>query len=236
VLKPLIAGLALSVALALPSFGEETKMTINRTISISGHGETRAAPDLAILNLGVFTHADTAKAAVDGNSRNMTALLAALKTAGVEDKDVQTANFSVNPRYDYGDGNNNPPKAEGFDATNSVSAIVRKIGNVGAVLDASVSAGSNQINGVSFSLANPDPAMDGARKQAVADALRKAKLYADTAGVGLGDIVSITEGGVSGSQPIFMAQSAMKEGSSDVPIAQGEQVIAADVSIVWTLK
>jgi uncharacterized protein len=235
-LKSLLASLAMTVALASSGLAEETKMTINRTISISGHGEARVAPDLAILNLGVFTHADSAKAAVDGNSKNMAALFAALKAAGIADKDVQTANFSVNPRYDYGDGNNNPPKPNGFDATNSVSVIVRKIEAVGAVLDASVSAGSNQINGVSFSLSNPDPVMDSARKLAVADAQRKAKLYAEAAGVSLVDILTIAEGGVSVPQPVFMAQASMKERSADVPIAQGEQVISADVSIVWAFK
>ncbi len=231
--KSLLATTALVFALAVPTFAEEAKMP--RTLSLSGHGEMRAAPDLAILNLGVATHADTAKEAVDTNSKSMAALLAALKAAGIADKDVQTSNFMVNPRYDYGDGNA-APKPNGFDASNTVMVTVRTISNVGAILDASVAAGSNQINGLSFSLANPDPVVDEARKLAVGDAKRKAKLYAEAAGLALGDIVSVSEGGVSAPQPVFMAQAAMKERSADVPIAQGEQVISADISIVWALK
>jgi uncharacterized protein YggE len=164
--------------------------------------------------------------------------MAQLKAANVAEKDVQTSNFSVQPIYDYGNNSNNqPPKVSGYQVSNTVIVTLRKIDSVGDVLDKLVSAGSNQINGVSFSIANPQAALDDARKAAVADALRKANVLTSAAGVKLGAITSISEGGEAPPQPVVMMRAkTMAADAAPVPVAQGEQTVGADVNVVWTIE
>jgi uncharacterized protein len=209
-----------------------------RSISISGHGEVRAVPDLAVVNLGVLSSAATAREALDANTKAMTSLMSVLQTASIDSKDISTSNFSVNPRYDYGQNNGQPPKLAGYDVSNTVAVTVRKIATVGDILDKAVSSGSNQINGVSFSIANPQAALNAARKAAVSDAKAKAELYAGAASFTLGNILSLNEGG--GYQPPVLMQAKMMAADAasgaPVPIAQGEQIIGIDVNIVWEIK
>ena len=168
-------------ALAMPAFAEDAKLV--RSIAISGHGEVRGRPDLAVVTIGVLRTADTARAALDANNAAMAEIIAALKTAGISANDIQTTNFSVNPRTSYGASGSEPPKVQGYDVSNNVTITVRKLETLGAVLDQAVSTGSNQINGVAFAFAKPEPMTDEARKLAVADARRKAQLYVTAAGV-----------------------------------------------------
>jgi uncharacterized protein len=220
--------------LANPSFAEDAKM--NRTLSMSGHGETRQAPDLATITLGVFSTAKTARQALDANTAEMTQLMAVIKGAGIEAKDVTTSNFSINPRYQDNQTPGQPPKIVGYDVSNTVFVVERKIDGLGKLLDAAVSSGSNQINGISFGIDDPGAATDKAREAAVADALRKAQLIAKAAGVSLGNIVSIGEsGGAQPPVPVY-AKAAMRAEAADVPIAQGEQTVSADVNVVWEIK
>jgi uncharacterized protein len=217
--------------LAAPAMAEELKSP--RVLSVAGHGEVRAAPTMATVSLGVFKNAMTAKDALAANTEAMTALFAALRAAGIADADMQTSNFSVSPRYDY--RTDNQPVANGFDVSNNVTVVVRKLDLLGGILDAAVTAGANQINGVTFSIEKPEAAMDEARKLAVADARRKAEVYGQASRVTLGDVLSISEGGSYQPQPVIFARAKM-EASADVPIAQGEQVIAVDVNIAWEIK
>ena len=234
--KTLIAAGALTLAAASlsPVLADDSKPV--RTISLTGHGEVRMAPDLAIVTIGVMSSAATAREALDANTKAMQAVMAALTGAAIEARDIQTSNFMVSPRYDYGQNNAQPPKVVGYDVSNNVTVTVRKLESLGTVLDSVVSAGSNQINGVMFQVSKPETATDGARKLAVADALRKAKVYTDASGVSLGQIISLAEGG--GYQPpVPMFKSMRAEGASaDVPIAQGEQTIAVDVNFTWEIK
>lgn len=230
--KSFLAPLAIVLSV-MPALAEDAKLP--RTLSLSGQGEVRAVPDIAMVSLGVTTNAATAKEAVDANNSAMTALLEALKAAGIADKDMQTSNFVVSPRYDYSRNDGSPPQQQGFDATNSVTVTVRKINELGRILDSSVAAGSNQINGITFGLDKPQPVMDAARKLAVADAKRKADLYVSAAGLRLGDIVQISEGGGYQPPPVAFAQ-ARADKSADVPIAAGEQVISVDVNMTWEIK
>jgi uncharacterized protein len=221
---------AINMALA-----EDAKMT--RMISLNGHGEVHATPDIAIVTMGVLSSAATAQEALASNTKSMTDLLAALNAAHVDSKDISTSNFSVNPRYDYGQNNGQPPKVTGYDVSNNVTVTLRKIETMGSLLDKVVSAGSNQINGISFSIANPQAAMDEARKAAVVDAKRKAELYAGSTAVSLGNIISISEGGAyQPPMPMQAKMMAADSGGAPVPIAQGEQVIAMDVNISWEIK
>lgn len=207
-----------------------------RSISISGHGEARAVPDLANVSMGVTTQGTTAREALDANNKAMAALLETLKSAGIDAKDIATSNFTVGPRYDYGQNNGQPPKVVGYEVSNIVTAVVRNAASLGDVLDKAVSSGSNTINSVSFSVSKPDPLLDQARREAVLDARRKAELYATTTGVELDDVLSISEGG-SYQPPVPMVMKSMRaDAAESVPMAQGEQTLGIDVNIVWGLK
>lgn len=234
--RSLIAASAFAIVATFltPAHADEAKLL--RSMSLTGHGEVRTAPDLAIVNVGVMSSAATAREALDANTKAMAGVMASLKNAGIEMRDIQTSNFMVNPRYDYGQNNNQPPNVVGYDVSNNVTVTVRKLDGLGAVLDQVVSSGSNQINGVMFQVSKPEAATDEARKLAVADAQRKAKVYADASGVTLGNIVSLSEGG--GYQPPVPVYKTMRaEGmAADVPIAHGEQAIAMDVNITWEIK
>jgi uncharacterized protein len=235
-LKQLFAASAIALLplVSSPAMAEDSKLA--RTIVISGHGEVRAAPDFAILSLGVFKNAPTAKEALDANTEAMNAVIAALKAAGIDAKDIQTSNFMVNPRYDYqNDGSASTPISHGFDVSNTVTVIVKQLGDVGRILDQAVSAGANQVNSISFGLKKAEMAMDEARKFAVIEAKRKADLLAQASGVTLGNIVTINEGGDAQPQPQFMMREAAGA-AKDVPIAQGQQVISSDVTIIWEIK
>jgi uncharacterized protein len=232
-LKTLILAGSMLLA-ALPAFAEEMKMP--RTISLTGHGESRMAPDMATVSMGVMTSAATAREAVDGNNAAMRAVLDTLKEAKVEPKDIQTSNFMVNPRYDYNNQNNQPPKIIGYDASNSVAVTVRNLADIGSVLDKVVSAGSNQINGITFDVSKPDEAVDQARKLAVEDARHRADTYAAAAGVKLGRIMTISENIGYQPQPVPYAKTMRAGADMAVPVQGGEQVISADVSIIWEIE
>jgi uncharacterized protein YggE len=229
------SALAALLFTASPSLADEVKMP--RTISLSGHGEVKAAPDMAVVTTGVSTQAATAADALAANTTAMTALFAALKAAGIAEKDMQTSNFMIQPRYDYNDGKQ-PPLLVGYDVSNNVTVTVRQIDGLGALLDTVVKAGSNQINGISFDVSKPTEALDEARRLAAADATRKAKLYAETMGVTLGPVLSISEG-VSYQPPVPMLRTTaapMADAARPVPVAAGEQTLAMDVNITWEIK
>jgi len=233
-LRQILAAIFLTFLITAPAFADDIKAP--RTMALSGHGEVRMAPDMAVVMIGVLSQGDTAADALKANTAAMQAILDSLKSAGIAEKDIQTSNFTVQPRYDY-NNNNQPPRLVGYDVSNNVTVAVRKLNDLGAVLDTAVSAGSNQINGVLFRVDKPDAAMDEARKLAVADATRKAKVYAGASAVGLGDILSIAESsGIQPPIPLDTQMMARAEKSADVPIAQGEQVISVDVNVVWEIK
>jgi uncharacterized protein len=231
-LKTWVAAVLLIAAFAVsPAFAEEMKAM--RLLSISGHGEVSVVPDLATVTIGVTSTAASAREALDANTKSMTTLFDVLQKAGIDRKDITTSNFSVGPRYDY-NNNTQPPKVLGYDVTNSVSVVVRKIDDLGGLLDVAVTNGSNQINGVTFSVSKPEAALDEARKLAVADARHKAEIYAAAGGFTLGDIVSISEG-IEAPPPVMYAAQA-KGIAQDVPVARGEQALAIDVSVRYEMK
>ena len=224
-----------SAFVATPAFAEGPK----RPLVLSGHGEVKMAPDMAIVDLGTLSQAPTAKAALDANTAKMSALIDVLKAAGIEDKDIQTSNFNVGPRYDNSANSGQPPKITGYEVSNGVSVIVHKLDGLGAILDKPVGAGSNQINGISFGLDNAHAAQDEARKAAVMDAMGKAKVLTDAAGVKLGALQSMSEQG--GMVPMTMAKMAPMQAnrmaaSAPVPVAQGQIDVTADVNMVWDME
>ncbi len=231
--KSLLTALIVTAAAVTPSPAGETRM--QRTLSLSGHGEVRATPDIASLSVGVMTNAETATAALEANSKAMQAVLDALKAAGIAARDIQTSNLMVNPRYDSRSDDSSQPKTAGFDASNNVNIVMRDLGAMGKILDQVVNAGANQINGISFGVENEGPKLDDARKLAVKEARRKAELYAAASGVSLGGVITITEGGAYQPQQglVFKARA---EAMDSVPISQGEQVLAVDVNMTWEIK
>lgn len=216
-----------------PAFAEGGKMP--RIISLSGHGEVRATPDLAYVTSGVVTQGATAAEALAANSKAMANLFAALKESGIEDRDVQTSNFSVQPRYDF--SNNQAPKMVGYDVSNNVTVTLRKVDTLGTLLDRMVQSGSNQISGISFDVSKPEDAMDEARKLATEDAMRKAKVYAKAMGIELGNVMQVSEGSAA-QPPMPMVRSTMMKADAapPVPMAAGEQTLAVDVNVIWEIK
>jgi uncharacterized protein len=230
----MFAASLLAVVTASPVLAEEVK--ILRSISISGHGEIRAVPDLATVSIGVTSQGNTARDALDANTKSMKALLNTLKKAGVDGRDMATSNFSVGPRLDYGNNTGQPPKVVGYDVNNMVTITVRKIEDLGELLDVAVSTGSNTINGISFIVSKPDTMLTDARKAAVADARSKAETYAAAGGFKLGNIVSVSEGTSYQPPVVYMAKADRAQSADAVPIAQGEQVLSVDISITYEIK
>ena len=190
---PLLAAIAAATLIFTPAQADEAKL--NRTLSITGTGEVRAVPDMATITMGVMSFAATAQEALAANTKSMTDVMSLLKQQGIEDRDIATSNFNVSPRYDYGQGGTQQPKVTGYDVTNTVTVTIRKIATLGDLLDKAVTAGSNQVYGIAFSVSKPDAMLDEARKNAVADARHKAEVYAAAGGFKLGDILSLSEGG-----------------------------------------
>jgi hypothetical protein len=204
-----------------------------RTIAMGGHGEVKGAPDQAQVNAGVSTTAATAAQALAANTTRMTGVFAALKKAGIAEKNIQTTNFSVSPQYTNGAGNERP-RLTGYQVNNDVSVRLDDVGKLGATLDALVTAGANQMNGISFSIRDTAVMLRKAREAAIADAKDRAETYARATGVTLGPIQSIGESGGSGPVPMFKAVRMMA--AAPVPVAAGEESVAADVSVVWEIR
>ena len=232
--------LVLTTALAGPVFAEEYRGP--GTITVQGEGSVNAVPDTAIVNSGVTTQGATAREALDANSAAMAELIETLAGAGIERRDIQTSNFSVQPNYVYTDardanGYTLPPKINGYTVSNSVTVKVRDLPQLGTILDQSVSVGANTINGISFSVADPSKLYDEARKHAFADAMSKAELYAEAASVELEAIRSISEGATyQPPQPYMMREAVMAADASKVPVEGGELSFVINVSVTWEVE
>lgn len=224
---------ALALALCTPQLAAAQNAPPPRIITMSGHGEARAVPDTAMLSAGVSAQAPTAAAALSANTTRMQGVMAALKKLGVPEKDIQTSNFSISPQY--ASGNGQAPRVTGYQANNQVEVRLEDVGKLGATLDALVTAGANQMNGVSFSIRNDTALVAQARAAAVAEARAKAETFAKAAGVGLGSILSIAEAGNEGPRPMYAAAPMMLRDKA-VPVALGEQSVNADITIVWEIK
>jgi uncharacterized protein YggE len=208
-----------------------------RTISIIGTGEIRAKPDIGIITVGVLKRAPTAQEALKQNNDAMAEIIAHLERAGVAPKDIQTTNFSVTPAYHYDNQNQQPPRIIGYDVSNQVTIILRKLATMGPILDQVVGKGSNQIHGITFSIDDPRPLEDEARRRALLDAQRKARLYAEGAGIALGPIMSILEHVPSPPIPLSLKAQRMETAAdASVPVAQGEQVVSVQISISWEIR
>jgi len=202
-------------------------------ISVTGEGEQSMRPDMALLSFAVMRQAETAREALTANNEAMAQVIAALKADGVEDRDLQTAGIQINPRYEYPTSPDGGQRQvlTGYEVSNTLTVRVRDVQKTGAILDKVVSLGVNQGGGISFTNTDPAAAIETARREAVEDAVAKARILAQAAGVELGPILEISE---MTSRPQPMPQMAMKmraEAADAVPVEAGENSYSVQVTM-----
>jgi uncharacterized protein len=229
------AAYAQSSTPSAPAAGE-TPEPVNRTISVNGSGKAYLTPDIAYITIGVHTEGPVAAEAVAQNNANTQKVIAALKGAGIAEKDIQTTNFSISPQPVY-DDQNKPTGKITYLVDNSVFVTVRDITKVGDVLDATVKAGANSISGIQFDVADKTAALSTARQAAVKDAQAKATELASAAGVTLGPVQTINEySSPSGPMYDMRAPAPMAAQAASVPIQPGQMLITVEVSVVYGIQ
>jgi len=235
----LVAALMLGVA-ALPSAAAAQQSTINQTIAgtrldVSATGEVTRVPDVAIISAGVVSRSTTATGALQDTANRMSRVLAALKRAGIEDRDIQTSNVGLNPEYRYVE--NQPPQLVGYTASNTVTVRFRDIRNSGKILDALVAQGSNQINGPTLTVDKPESALDEARAKAIAIGRARAELYARSLGLRVVRVVSVNESGGSYPVPPPMPMYARADmAQAKTSIEPGEQKLQVNLAMTFELQ
>jgi uncharacterized protein YggE len=229
--------LALAASLAFPAMASAADSAKAPRIVVSGEGEAAIAPDIALLSLSVMREAKTARAALDANNDAMAAVIAAMKTFGIAERDLQTAGIQINPRYNYTNKPDGSQEAEliAYQVTNTLSVRVRDIDKTGEVLDKAVSLGVNQGGGISFTNEDPAAAVTEARKKAVADAIAKAKVLAGAAGVSVGRVLEITDQAVAPS-PMPISAKGFDMARASVPVQAGENAYNVQVNVTFELK
>ena len=205
------------------------------SISVTGSGSAYSAPDIATAQVGVQTRDADPAAAVSANTEKMTSIIAALKAQGIDEKDIQTTNFSVSAQQEY-DPQGQPNGKITFVVDNMVTITVRDISKVGPVLGAVVDAGANNIYGVSFSSADQTGLEAQARDKAMADARARADQLAKAAGVSIDTVLSITENINSGPIPYPYAARDMAQAGAPVPIQGGQIQVQIQVNVVYIIK
>jgi uncharacterized protein YggE len=222
VLRILIVLIGMALAFA-------SAQAVEKTVTVTGEATVGIAPDTAVIRIGVTSQEKTAREAGEANAKQMTSVLAAIKASGIAERDIQTSRLSLQPQYDPNKGGT--ARLTGFQATNQVTIKIRDIENLPAVLDRAIAAGANEMSGIEFVVSEQSKLLDQAREDAVADARRKAELFARAAGVKLGNVISISEEGPAPPQPRPM--QAMRAGA--VPVAPGEQTLRAIVTVSYEL-
>jgi len=201
---------------------------VEKLVTVTGEATVAIAPDAAVIRIGVTSQEKTAREASDANAKQMTAVLAAIKDTGIAERDIQTSRLSLQPQYDPNKGGN--PRLTGFQANNQVTVRIRDIDKLATVLDRAIASGANEMSGIEFVVSEQSKVLDQARDDAIADARRKAELYAKAAGAKLGSVVSISE---EGPAPQPHPMQAMRAGA--VPIAPGEQTLRSIVTVSFEL-
>ena len=222
----------LSAAASAAGQAQTVQPITGTRLDVSATGEVSRVPDVAIISAGVVTRSQSATAALQENSVRMERVRAALRRAGIADRDIQTSNLSLNPEYRYQE--NQPPQLTGYSASNQLSIKFRDIRNTGKILDALVAEGANQINGPSLTIDKPEAALDEARTKAIAVGRARAELYARSLGMRVVRLLSVSEtSGFGGPQPMVMAMEA--RGASN-RIEPGEQQVQVSVNMSFELQ
>ena len=203
-------------------------------VNVSAQAEARRVPDVATSSAGVVTQAADGNTAMRQNAEQMAKVMAAIKAAGIAEKDIQTSGISLNPQYRYVE--NEAPSITGYQATNTVSLKVRDITKLGKVLDSLAAQGANQINGPSFQIDQPEPVYDEARLAALKKAKDRAETYAKALDLKVRRIISISEGGGGGFRPVpMMAMSARGKAEMDTAVSPGETEVSVSLDVVFEL-
>ena len=228
------SSLQLSMPMTLPNPDPNPMPDPARTVSVSATGTVNAEPDLARISTGIVAEGGTAFEALTKCSAAMRSLLEMVKALEIADRDLQTAETAIEPRYQhFQDGR--PPLIDGYRVINQVRITVRKLASLGQVLDACVTAGANQMGGIQFEVSQAEPLSDEARRRAMEMALRRATLYAQAGGAMLGRVLTISETPPRPApRPMGgMPRAAMAEA---VPVEAGSQVLEATVHVTWALE
>jgi uncharacterized protein YggE len=238
---PTFAVLALGALLAAPAVAQESEPYPR--IMVSGEGVSTLAPDMAIVNLTVTREAETAREALDANTEAMARVLAAMQQEGIEERDLQTSNFSIEPKIvypkNYSSDSPEAPKIIGYTVRNSLTVRIRDMDRVGDILDTSVTLGVNQGGQISFTNDDPSEALNQARIKAMEEAIAKARTLAEAAGVGLGKVLEISENSYR-PQPVPIARARNvafnAAESAPVPVAAGENSYSVTVNVSFGIE
>lgn len=241
-LRPLAlaAFLAFGAVTAMSASAQTTPYvaTDGTLLSVSAESQAKRTPNIATVSTGVVTQAADANAAMRANAEQMAKVVAAIKAAGIAERDIQTSGINLNPQYRYQE--NQPPQITGYQANNNVNIVIRDISKVGKILDSLVATGANQINGPSFDLDDKDKeaAFDEARRGAIEKAQARAEMYAKTLGMKVRRIVSVSEGGRF-APPMPMPMMAMRMekagAAADTSVSPGENTLSMNLDVVFEL-
>jgi len=226
--RTVIAAIALA-AMATSASGQ----TLPPTVSVTGEASISVPPDLAQVDSGVTTEAKTAREASEANNKAMGGVLQALKNAGLAEKDIQTSRLSLSPQSAPNRNANAPFLIVGYRASNRVTVTIRDITKVADTIDVLVSAGANEISGISFMVSKASKVLDDARSEAIADARRKAEIYAKAANISIGAPISISEETAPGPMPYRKMAADM---AASAPVAQGQETLRVSVSVSYEIK
>ena len=226
--RTVIAAIALA-AMATSAWGQ----TLPLTVSVTGEASISVPPDLAQIDSGVTTEAKTAREASEANNKAMGGVLQALKNAGLAEKDIQTSRLSLSPQSAPNRNANAPFLIVGYRASNRVTVTIRDITKVADTIDVLVGAGANEISGMSFMVSKASKLLDDARAEAIADARRKAEIYAKAANISLGAPISISEETAPGPMPYRKMAADM---AASAPVAQGQETLRVSVSVSYEIR
>jgi hypothetical protein len=232
-MKTLAAASLLALAVPVPGAAQ----TVNGTrLDVVAAGEVTRVPDVARIGAGVVTQAPTASGAIQQNAQQMARVRAALKRAGIADRDIQTSSINLNPEYRYVE--NQPPVLTGYRAGNEVSVRFRDLANTGRILDALVAVGANQINGPTLMLDKPEEALDEARTAALRKAQARAEMYARSLGKRVTRVVAVSESGGNYQpfpRPMMEARGAAMDAATS-KIDPGEQSVSVNLTVTFDLE
>lgn len=240
-----LAGMALlPLALVAAVCGDETTRIETPPggqatgISVTGEGKVTAAPDLAIITLGVSVLRPTVAESRDAAATSLQGMIDAMRALGVEEKDIQTSNVSIYPEYDY---RGDTQTLRGFRVDNTVTAKIRNLDNTSEIIDRAVDAGGNDtsIQGIAFTIDDPESLREQARRDAVEDAKRKAETLANASGTSVGSPISIVEGSVAYPQPLYAERAALDDAAQaggSTPIQEGELDVIVNVTVTWSIE
>jgi uncharacterized protein len=208
----------------------------DRYIEVIGEGAVNAAPDFARVTLGVTTIGKDAGEAIAANAKSANALVSLIKSEGVAPADIRTSTMSISPIFSQPPpGQTHEPTITGYSVSNNVTVTVRDLARLGALIDKAVAAGANAIYGIAYGENDPGALLDKARPLAVADARRKAEIYASAGGAKIGRLMELTE--EAGPQPpvAFAARAYAPGGAAPTPIEAGEDKLRVIITARFEL-